>query len=175
MEINNKYKKGIILEFYPKKFIPEFEDDKIEWKSKYIYPNYIDMNETQYMSWILDILDQYHTLYPDIYENYYFHKIIYWKLEISHNVTIVKNNNFLNNIIPILYKTWDQVLYYRNNISELEILKTIIAKRKIYLKFNISYKIYNNLILKNNIKFLDNNVNKKLILNSNDIESDNDI
>jgi putative phage-type endonuclease len=174
MDINNKYKKGIILEFYPKKFIPEFEDDKIEWKSKYIYPNYIDMNETQYMLWILDILDQYQILYPDIYNNYYFHKIIYWKLEMSHNVTILKNNNFLNNIIPILYKTWDQVLYYRKNISELDILKTIVTKRKKYFKFNISYKIHNNLILKKNIKFLDNNVNKKIILNSNDLESDDD-
>ena len=132
------------------------------------------MNETQYMVWILDILDQYQILYPDIYNNYYFHKIIYWKLEMSHNVTIVKNNNFLNNIIPILYKTWDQVLYYRKNISELDILNTIVAKRKKYFKFNISYKIHNNLILKKNIKFLDNNVNKKIILNSNDLESDDD-
>jgi putative phage-type endonuclease len=176
MDINKKLKKGIILEFYPKKFIPEFDDDKIEWKSVYIYPNYIDMDETQYMSWVVFMLDQYKTLYPDIYNNYYFHKIIYWKLELSHNVCIVRDDKFLNNIIPILNKTWEQIKYYRKNLDKLNVLKDIVEKRKKYFKINTSYKIHNDLILTNKIKFLEDNISKKSILNfkSKDCESDTD-
>jgi len=176
LDINNKLKKGIILEFFPKKFIPEFEGDKIEWKSKYIYPNYIDMNESEYMIWIVDILNDYKILYPDIYNNYYFHKIIYWKLELSHNLTIDRNDIFLNNIIPILNKTWEQIKYYRKNLDKLDILRNISEKRKKYYKINTNYKIYNNLILKNKIKFLDDNINTKSILNykTKDFESDDE-
>jgi putative phage-type endonuclease len=174
MNIDKKLKKGIILEFYPKKFIPEFDGDNIEWKSKYIYPNYIDMDESQYMLWIVDMLDQYKTLYPEIYNDYYFHKIIYWKLELSHNVTIVRNDKFLNNIIPILNKTWEQIKYYRKNLDKLDDLRTIVDKRKKYLKINTNYKIHNNLITSHKIKFLDNTITTKSILNykSKDYESD---
>ena len=174
IDVNKKLKKGVILEFFPKKFTPEFDEDKIEWKSKYIYPNYIDMDESQYLLWITDMLDQYKILYPDIYENYYFHKIIYWKLELSHNVTIIRDDKLLNNIIPILNKTWEQIKYYRKNHNELDILRNIVDKRKKYIKINTSYKIHNTLVMSNKIKFLDNNVSPKSILHYKikDCESD---
>jgi putative phage-type endonuclease len=120
IEINKKLKKGIILEFYPKKFIPEFENDNIEWKSKYIYPKRLDMDIYQYDSWVIKMLDQYKNLYPEIYENYYFHKIIYWKLNVSHNTPIYRNDEFFKLILPKLKDAWDKVLYYRNNIDKLK-------------------------------------------------------
>jgi putative phage-type endonuclease len=158
-DIDKKLKKGIILEFYPKKFIPEFENDNIEWKSKYIYPKKLDMDELDYDNWLIKILDEYKILYPDIYENYSFNKIIYWKLKSSHNTPIKYNDKFFQSILPILNNTWKQVIYYRNNLDKLKELNNIIVKRKKYIKYNIFYKISNNEIIKNKILFLEDKKN----------------
>ena len=146
--INNKIKKGIILEYYPKNFKPEFEGDNIEWKSKYVYPKRLDMDELQYNEWVLKMIDE--TKYTD----YYFNRIIYWKLKLAHNLPINRNHDFLDKIIPILKDTWALVLYYRQNLNKLDDLKEINEKRKKYIRINTNYKVYNiNDIDKN---FLDN-------------------
>jgi putative phage-type endonuclease len=166
MKINDKLKKGVMLEFYPKKFIPEFDGDNIEWKSKYIIPKSLDMNEIEYDDWVIKMLDSYKILYPDIYDNYYFNKIIRWKLELTHNVSIKRDDNFLNNIIPILKNTWNKIVYYRENKDKLDELKKIINNRKKYIKFNTSYTIHNDIITKNKILFLDSNINLSTIKNN---------
>ena len=108
------------------------------------------MNEQEYDSWLTKTMSEDH---PEL-EDYYFDKIIYWKLEESHNITIKKDNMFIKNILPILNDTWSKVIYYRNNLNKLSELKKIIDKRKKYIKFNT--KIHNNNNLVNNkIKFLD--------------------
>jgi putative phage-type endonuclease len=147
--VDNNLKKGIFLEFYPKNFIPEFEGDLAEWKSKYIMPKRLDLDESQYESWANNMLDQYKTLYPDIAKDYYFYRIIYWKLESSHNVSIKRDDTFLSNIIPILQETWNKILYYRTNLDKLDDLKEIAERRKKYIKFNTSYNIHNNIITNN--------------------------
>jgi putative phage-type endonuclease len=134
--ISNKIRKGIILEYYPKNFKPEFDGDNIEWKSKYIYPKRLDMDESQYNDWVLKIIDK--TKIKD----YYFNKIIYWKLKIAHNLPIKRNHDFLNKIIPILKDTWSLVQYYRKNLNKLDDLKEIDEKRKKYLRLNTNYKVY---------------------------------
>jgi putative phage-type endonuclease len=166
LNVSNKIKKGIILEFYPKNFVAEFEDDNIEWKSKYIIPKRLDMSEEQYDSWLIKMLDQYKELYPELKNDYYFHKIIYWKLDLGHNVSIYRDDKFMNNIIPILYKTWDKILYYRNNYDKLDELKPIIIKKKKYVKINTNYKIHNNIIMEKNYLFLDSLFDLNNILNS---------
>ena len=145
--LNNKLQKGIILEYYPKNFKPEFEGDNIEWKSKYIYPKRLDMNELQYNDWILKMIDE------TKYEDYYFNKIIYWKLNIAHNLPIKRNHEFLSKIIPILKETWSLITYYRKNLNKLNELKEINEKRKKYIRLNTNYKVYN--INSINSNFLD--------------------
>ena len=134
--INNKIKKGVILEYYPKNFKPEFDDDNIEWKSKYIYPKRLDMDESQYNDWILKMIND--TKITD----YYFNKIIYWKLKIAHNLPIKRNHEFLSNIIPTLKETWSLVQYYRKNLNKLDDLKEINEKRKKYIRLNTNFKVY---------------------------------
>ena len=143
INVKKNLKKGIMLEFYPKNFKEEFDGDKSEWKSKYIIPQNADIDEYQYNDFINNSLDKYKITDPELYNNYYFNKIIYWKLVQIHNVPIIKDNTFITNIIPILKLTWDKVLYYRNNISQLEDLKKIIIKRKKYVKQNSKFIIYN--------------------------------
>ena len=165
--INDQLKKGIFLEFYPKNFKAEFDGDNIEWKSKYIYPSRLDMNEHQKSEWILDILDNYKNTHPDIYNNYHFNKIIYWKLEKSHNVSIKRDDKFITSIIPILNDTWEKILYYRKNQNKLDELKLIHKKRIKYIKFNTNFIINNTYIIDNKLLFLDKNTEVFLPLNLN--------
>jgi putative phage-type endonuclease len=155
IKFDNKLKKGLFLEFYPKNFEqnPDYEDS-IEWKSKYIIPNRLDFSESEYDNWIINIMDNYKELYPDIFKNYYFNKIIYWKLNTVHNVAIKKNEIFLNNIIPILKNTWEKVVYYRKNKDKLNELRLIAEKRKKYIKINTKYTISNDIVIKDKLLFL---------------------
>lgn len=160
IEIDNKIKKGIIIQYFPKIFNPEDDNDLIEWKSKYIYPPKLNMNNEEYNIWIFNTLNNCNTLYPDIYKDYYFNKIIYWKLKESHNVSILKDNEFFNSILPILKNTWEQVLYYRTHLDEINKIIKIIEKRSKYIKINTNYTIKNDYIIKNKILFLSNKNNK---------------
>ena len=164
IEINNHIKKGIILKFLPKKWEPEFDGDSIESKSKLLYPPKLNMNEHEYDSWVINTLDNWMIKYKDLAETHNYEKIIYWKLESSHNVTIDRDRKLMNSILPILKDTWEQVKYYRNHLDELDNLKKIINKRKKYIKFDTNIIINNDLVedkilflesqdkIKNNIK-----------------------
>jgi putative phage-type endonuclease len=174
IDIDNRLKKGIILEFYPKNFIPEFEGDLAEWKSNYIIPKRLDMNESQYDEWTTKMLDEYKTLYPDIAKDYYFYRIIYWKLDMSHNVSINRDDKFLSNIIPILQETWKKILYYREHQEKLDELKQIAEKRKKYIRFNTKYIIHNEQIVNNKLDILDKSFDlKKIIKTKYSLKSNN--
>ena len=54
-------------------------------------------------------LDEFKELYPDISKDYYFYRIIYWKLEMSHNVAIPRDDTFFSGILPILEDTWNKI------------------------------------------------------------------
>jgi putative phage-type endonuclease len=167
MDVDNRLKKGIILEFYPKIFTPEFEGDLAEWKSKHIYPKRLDMDSSQYESWVFETLNNFKETYPDINKDYYFYRIIYWKLESSHNVEIVRDDVFFNNILPILNETWERILYYRKNQDKLNELQLIVNKRKKYVKMALTYTIHNNYIVNNKYKILSGNFDNTLLLKLN--------
>ena len=172
ISIDNRLKKGAIIEFLPKVFNPEFEGDKHVWKSKYIYPKRLDMNEEQYDNWVMHTMANLNELYPDIVKDYYFHKIIYWKLGNSHNVDIKRDDNLMESILPLLRDTWSRVGYYRNNLDKLPELKEIIEKRKKYIRMNMKYKIHNDNLISNKSLFLDKSFdNKSFIKNNSDTPS----
>jgi len=148
IQIDNRIKKGIILKFLPKIWIPEFNGDSMEWKSKFIYSSNLLMIESEYDAWVSNILSNWQISYPDIAETHYFEKIVYWKLEASHNVIINRDRKFFQNILPILNETWEKVLYYRNNIDKLDELRDIIKKRTKYNKFTTQIIINNDLVKK---------------------------
>ena len=104
------------------------------------------MNETEYDIWIANILSDWQINYPDISETHYFEKIVYWKLESSHNVTIERDKKLINNILPVLKETWELVKYYRLHLDELDNLRKIVDNRKKYKKFDTNIIINNNLV-----------------------------
>jgi putative phage-type endonuclease len=160
MQIDSLIKKGIILKFLPKNFEPEFDGDSIEWKSTFIYPPKLNLNENEYDDWVIHILSNWKELYKEIADKYYFDKIVYWKLESSHNVIIERNKTFISNILPILKNTWKQVNYYRNNIDKLDKLREIVIRRSKYKKFNTKIEIHNNLVKEKKLfLYLENNLN----------------
>jgi putative phage-type endonuclease len=179
IEIDNKIKSGIILKFLPKKWEPEFEGDNIEWKSKFIYPSRLDMNIIEYDSWVVSTLSNWINENIELANDFYFEKVIYWKLESSHNVLIKRDRSFMNNILPILEKTWNQVLYYRENLNKLDELKEIIEKRKKYKKYETEITVNNNYLIKNKFNFLyetvkiNKDINKNNNLENNNLENNN--
>jgi putative phage-type endonuclease len=149
--IDNIFARGCLLQFLPKIYEPTFEEDKHEYKSKYIYPPRLDMTQSQYDDWCLNIITNWQNEYPEMANDYYFDKIIYWKIPKSHNVCIIRDKEWFNNVYPILQQTWEKVLYYREHLDELTGIKDFAEKRK---KFYIS----NSKITINEVKgkFLDN-------------------
>ena len=154
MDIANYLKKGIILQFYPFKFEPQFEGDKQEWKSKFIYAPRLDMDEKQYDEWFIYTMNNLKTNHPDIVKDYYFHKVIYWKLDQSHNQPIKRDRAFMQALLPVLNQSWERVQYYRQNLDKLDELRVIEKRRKRYIKMNTEFSINNDLI-KNKVLFLD--------------------
>lgn len=113
------------------------------------------MDESQYDDWVLKMLHNYSTEYPEIHKDYNFNKIIYWKLESSHNISIKQDDKFMMSILPILNDTWSKIVYYRKNQDKLDELKLIVEERKKYCKINTSYTIHNDMVVKNKLLFLD--------------------
>ena len=164
IEINPRLKKGMILEFYPKVFNPIDAEDKIEWKSKFIIPKTLDLSIDQYDDWVLTNIDQYKKLYPELGKDYYFNRIIYWKLEVSHNVTIERDDTFFESLLPVLKDTWAKVQYYRKNKNKLDEIRIIADKRKKYIRMNLTYTIANKKILETKYDFLKDGFDHNLLL-----------
>lgn len=154
IKIDNKIKSGVILKFLPKKWEPEFDGDSIEWKSKFIYPPRLDMDLLEYESWIVNTLSDWMIKYRELAEHFYFEKVVYWKLESSHNVLIKRDRHFFGNIYPLLEDTWSKVIYYRKNLDKLDELRKIVETRKKYKKFTTDINISNNELMKNKVRFL---------------------
>lgn len=154
MKIDDKIKKGVLLQFFPKKWEPQFPEDNIEWKSNFIYPPRLDMTVQQNDDWIVKTMSELNQKYPDLVKDYTFHKVIYWKLVQSHNQEIKRDKKLFAAILPVLNQTWKKVEYYREHLDELPILKEIIERRKKYIKTDTQFMINNDLIT-NKVLFLD--------------------
>lgn len=158
IKCNNNILKGAIIQFYPKNFIKHFDEDNIEWKSIFIYCPNINISSSEYKTYIDNTLKNLEIENKHIYDNYIFNKVIYWKLVKAHNVSIMKNNNFLYKIIPQLKYTWDEILYYRTNKDKIERIKKSNDCKMKKAKQNFNYKIYNNLITLHKIKILNKDI-----------------
>ena len=146
---------GVIIQLLPKNYVPRYPEDKHYFQGKIIYPDRLNYNFIQYQQWILQQLETLHK-YPD----FYFDKVIYWRLKSCHNVEIIRDKKWFADNLPILQDTWNKVLYYRNHPKKLKKLEKIVEKKKNVWKFNTKFTISKQ---HNDIKFLEL-----------DIDSDND-
>lgn len=118
IQIDNRIKKGAIIELLPinKSHIPPKEP--WQWYGKYIYPPNILMTYTEYKTWTTETVKNLKTLYPELMTEYKFSRIVYWKLETSHNELITRQIEWFKTHISKYEKFWARVLYYRNHLNE---------------------------------------------------------
>jgi putative phage-type endonuclease len=153
IKIDNRIKKGVIIELYPvdTSNVPKF--DKIEWYSKYIYPPSILMTEEEYKNWYEFTINNINTLYPEYTDKYKFNKLLYWKLDLSHNELITRNKIWFESNKHKFQLFWNRVLFYRNN---KELIENDILQNKFnhyYFYSNEDLRLnFNNIFIKNNKK-----------------------
>ncbi len=169
MPIKMNLRKGCVIKLLPKKIDPEKMDqfykevygsytdtededldmelqDKIEkeryWRAKFIYPPDLDMTCQQYEEWVMSVVCNLEHAYPVLAKDYYFDRVLYWRLSLCHNVTIQRDREWFAEKRPIFEKEWERVEYYRANPEEAKKLqekfereepKRKAASRKKYL------------------------------------------
>ena len=133
--IDKRNRKGALIELLPidRSTIPK--GDLIEWYGKYIYPPTILIDTDEYLDWIKSTVENLHILYPDLTTDYRFSRVVYWKLQSSHNELIMRQTDWFESNKEHYRIFWNRVLYYRANID--------LAKIDLINK-NISNKIFLN-------------------------------
>lgn len=93
--------------------------------SKHIYPPKIDMTPYEYDDWVNEVItnyDEQKLLDPALnVQDYYIDRIIYWKLEQSHCVTIYRDKQWYAQALPKIQKMWSYVEYFRANPEKSKI------------------------------------------------------
>jgi len=83
------------------------------------------------------MINNYQKHYPELVENYYFDKVLYWKLESSHNFKIKRDKEWFNISLPKFKDFWDRVELYRNNEDEKQkYLNRVLKPKKTYSSAN---------------------------------------
>jgi len=116
--LDNRIRKGAIIELLPinRSHIPPKEPH--EWYGKYIYPPTILMTGEEYIEWAKDTVKNLKTLYPELVNEYKFSRVVYWKLEKSHNELITRQPEWFEAHKKDYAKFWSRVLYYRKHLDE---------------------------------------------------------
>lgn len=122
------YEKGAVIQLLPltrqieaSKNLKDYNNVVYE-DAKIIYPPKIDMTPLEYDIWISDALSKLSIDYKD----FYFDKVLYWRLEKSHNVTINRDKKWFNENLPTFEKVWNYVVFFRNNSELYQIWKRYI-------------------------------------------------
>lgn len=176
-DINPLITRGCIIQLLPHKYEldPTNKNDCHEFKAQFLYPPRLDLTMEEYDSWCVNSISNWKIENPELADNYFFDKIIYWKLPKCHNVEIKKEEDwFINNIYSVLKETWEKVTYYRTHLNEVEFLKKIVEKRKRFYRYNTKFETNKgpdgNDIVKSKILFL----NDIKLTDSNDSEENCD-
>ena len=118
--------KGCIIQLLPKEHITEF----CVFKAIYIYPPTLDWTQSQYDEWVLSTVSNIYDLDFEKYKDYVFDRVLYWKLENSHNITIHRDRQWFAQKNPVYRSFWEKVEHLRNNRSDLNTLIQAREKRK---------------------------------------------
>ena len=63
-------------------------------------------------------------------KNYVFDRVLYWKLNVCHNVKIQRNREWFKEKYPLYKQLWDRIILYRSNKKELNKFITNYNKNK---------------------------------------------
>lgn len=120
--------KGCIIQLLPKSRMEEVRNgryNQVVWDdAKYIYPNKIEMSPYDCDLWVMESLNDMQ--YDSQYNDYYFDKVIYWKLTASKNVLVNRDREWFKDNLPVLKQMWEYVLFLREHNDKLKILSDFI-------------------------------------------------
>lgn len=125
------FEKGCVIQLLPKKRMGEIltnYNQVVYDDSVYIYPPKVEMSPYDCDVWIAETLND--MKYDSKYDNYYFDRVIYWKLIASKNVLINRDRQWFAENLPTLTRVWNYVLFFRENKDKLDILLNYINSRK---------------------------------------------
>ena len=102
--------------------------------AKFIYPKKIEMSPYDCDQWVMKKLGNFYKTRLDLgpdFNNYYFDKVVYWRLEKSKNVTIKRDREWFSESLPLFRKIWSYVLFLRKDKTKLDMFVRYINSRKI--------------------------------------------
>ena len=136
--IDKRIRKGAIIELHPRNRSIVPKGEQIEWYSKYIYPPIILKTETEYKTWTMSTIQNLNILYPELYTDYVYSRVVYWKLKSSHNELITRQPEWFESKKEYYRIFWERVLYYRTHIehAHLDLINRRIPNNK-FLESNI--------------------------------------
>jgi len=164
LEVPSTCRQGVIIQFLPKNYVPRYVNeefnkrkytDKIEFQGKVIYPDRLNYNYVEYNEWILDTLEKVKD--DPEYEDYYFDKVIYWRLTACHNVAVMRDREWFAKHLPILEDTWKQVEYHRKHPELMDDIRKISEKKRAFWRYKTNYHISSKEITENKTLFLEDN------------------
>lgn len=127
----NDFEKGVLIQLLPKKRMNDIENGKyadvVYEDAVFIYPPKIEMTPFDCDLWVTQTLTSLH--YNSKYKDYYFDKIIYWKLNDSFNVTILRDKKWFAENLPILENMWRMITFFRNHKDKLDLWVKYIDSR----------------------------------------------
>lgn len=126
IEIPKNCQKGCIIQLLPKNKINEF----CLFDAKYIYPPDINMDLYEYDKWVIETISQLYGKYYPLMKDYVFDRVLYWKLENSHNVVINRDREWFERVQPTYKEVWEKVLHLRDNPKDALKFKEDLTKSK---------------------------------------------
>ena len=184
------FEKGCLIQLLPKHRYMDIKNGTVEYEtvlygeSKFLYPPKIEMSPFDCDMFIAESIANFEDVckkggikHP---EDYCIDKVIYWKLNKSHNVTIERDKEWFKKILKTIEKMWKYVEFFRKNeekskiffdyINGLELEKKKLSHDKRH-KYNdeimeLAEHIYNepNIEDKNAIKKYNEKINKLIKL-----------
>lgn len=168
LELPTYCHQGMILQFLPKKYKPRFknelfhgqkQNDDIKFQGKIIYPPHLKFSYIEFNNWVVETLNNLNKTHPGLTEEYYFDKIIYWRLKKCHNVEIKRDDKWFSKMLPILEDTWNKVIYYRKNLDKIPKIKNKSDRKRNMWKMNTDYTISSKELTKSKKLFLNDDFN----------------
>lgn len=120
--LSTGFEKGCLIQLIPRSkaadhdnYLKTVYDDAI-----FLYPPKIEMTPQDCDIWIAEQMSKYHN--NPKYLDFCFDKVIYWKLNMSHCVTIPRDREWFVEKLPIFEKMWNYVKFFRSNKKALSTL-----------------------------------------------------
>jgi hypothetical protein len=133
-----KFEKGCIIQLLRKDKMTEILNgnykDVVIAHSKYIYPFKIEMSPYECDIWVQEQLGDLHNNPDPEMGDYFFDKVVYWKLEKAACLLVHRDREWFNTHLPKMEKVWSYVTFLREHADILQIFCDYVSTRAV--KYN---------------------------------------